>query len=366
MTCVLFFLLLFVHLSSPVKHSLKYFFTASSGIPNFPEYAVAVLVDDVLVGYCDNNIKTVEIKHDWVNALFKKEPHHLMLYRQECFENGPNYFRNTLNTLNQRYNQTGGGHVLQRMNGCEWDDETNVKKGFNQYGYDGEDLISFDMDTFTWVTPQSKAVSTKDKWNADRPRIKHNEKFLTQTLPGWLEKYVDYGKSTLLRRELPSMFLLQKTPSSPVTCHATGFYPRGATLTWRKDEKMLREKVVHREILPNHDDTFQMSVDLKLSSVAPEDWTRYDCVFKLSGVEDGVIIIRLDKDKIITNWKDANANVVLIVAGVVVIAILIVAFGLLYLLYKRRKVQPKTNQQDSNTPHLKVPTNHQQPLLKTP
>ena len=96
------------------------------------------------------------------------------------------------------------------------------------------------------------------------------------------------------------MSLLQKTPSSPVSCLATGFYPHRASLVWRKDGEELHEEVDHGEILPNHDGTFQMSVDLKLSSVTPEDWTRYDCVFQLSGVNED-IITRLDKAVIKTN-----------------------------------------------------------------
>lgn len=98
------------------------------------------------------------------------------------------------------------------------------------------------------------------------------------------------------------MSLLQKTPSSPVSCHATGFYPDRAALIWRKDQEELHEDVDHGEILPNHDGTFQMSVDLNLSSVTPEDWRRYDCVFQLYGVKDD-IVTRLDKDKIRTNDK---------------------------------------------------------------
>ena len=105
---------------------------------------------------------------------------------------------------------------------------------------------------------------------------------------------------TELSPELPSVSLLQKTPSSPVSCLATGFYPHRASLVWRKDGEELHEEVDHGEILPNHDGTFQMSVDLKLSSVTPEDWTRYDCVFQLSGVKEE-IITRLEKDRIRTN-----------------------------------------------------------------
>lgn len=55
------------------------------------------------------------------------------------------------------------------------------------------------------------------------------------------------------------------------------------------------------EILPNPDGTFQMSVDLRLSSVSPEEWSRYECVFQLPGVQDDIVIV-LDKTVIRTNW----------------------------------------------------------------
>ncbi|TWW65956.1 hypothetical protein D4764_21G0008560 [Takifugu flavidus] len=107
-------------------------------------------------------------------------------------------------------------------------------------------------------------------------------------------------KEHLERTELPSVSLLQKTPSSPVSCHATGFYPDRATLSWRKGEEELHEDVDHGEMLLNPDGTFQMSVDLNVSSVPPEDWSSYKCVFQLSGGKE--ITTTLDKNQIRTNW----------------------------------------------------------------
>ncbi|XP_029701362.1 T-cell surface glycoprotein CD1c-like, partial [Takifugu rubripes] len=106
--------------------------------------------------------------------------------------------------------------------------------------------------------------------------------------------------------ELPSVSLLQKTPSSPVSCHATGFYPDRATLSWRKGEEELHEDVDHGEMLLNPDGTFQMSVDLNVSSVPPEDWSSYKCVFQLSGGKE--ITTTLDKNQIRTNWGETVSS----------------------------------------------------------
>ncbi|KAM8766204.1 major histocompatibility complex class I-related gene protein-like, partial [Acanthopagrus schlegelii] len=291
--------LLFCHISSPVLHSLKRFITASTGIPNIPEIVVTAEVDEHLIGYCDSN-NTLDVKHDLAKSFFIKYPERLEWYRQRCFHFFPNFFKSYTHSLMRLYNQTGGVHVLQEVEGCEWDDETEEVKGFIKYGYDGEDLLKLDPNTFTWIALRPEAVTAKPIWDADKVLIQRFNFAFTQIYPGLLNYYVKTGRSVLLRTELPSVSLLQKTPSSPVSCLATGFYPHRASLVWRKDGEELHEEVDHGEILPNHDGTFQMSVDLNLSSVTPEDWTRYDCVFQLYGVKEE-IITRLEKDRIRTN-----------------------------------------------------------------
>uniref|UniRef100_A0AAV2K680 Ig-like domain-containing protein n=1 Tax=Knipowitschia caucasica TaxID=637954 RepID=A0AAV2K680_KNICA len=99
---------------------------------------------------------------------------------------------------------------------------------------------------------------------------------------------------------LPSISLLQKSSSSPVTCQATGFFPGQASIFWTKDGDIYYEGVDFGETLPNNDETFQTSAELDVSSVPSEDWGRYNCVFRLSGYKDE-IITPLDKAAIRTN-----------------------------------------------------------------
>uniref|UniRef100_A0A4W6BY77 Ig-like domain-containing protein n=1 Tax=Lates calcarifer TaxID=8187 RepID=A0A4W6BY77_LATCA len=271
-------------------HSLRFFYTGSYGVMTFPEFVGVVMVDEVEVIYCDSSIGGAEPKQDWMRKLIKDDPEHMDWYSNEC-HTSHNTFKTTTEILMQSFNQTGGVHIYQRMFGCEWDDETAEVKGYDQYGYDGEDFIEFDLKTETWI------------WDNDRAGLSYIKNYLTQVCPEWLKKYVNYGRSSLLRTALPSVSLLQKTPSSPVSCHATGFYPDRAMMFWRKDGEELHEDVDRGEILPNHDGTFQMSVDLK--SPAPGDWERYECVFQLSGVKQD-IIKRLDKAGIRTNRGQAG------------------------------------------------------------
>ncbi|XP_062414609.1 H-2 class I histocompatibility antigen, K-K alpha chain-like [Pungitius pungitius] len=210
------------------------------------------------------------------------------------------------------------------MYGCEWDDETNKVKGYDQYGYDGEDFISFDLETEQYIAPKQQAVITKHKLDNNRALIEQDKNYLTQICPEWLKKYVNYGRSSLMRTGRPSVSLLQKTPSSPVSCHATGFYPDSATLFWRKDGDELREDVDLGEVLPNHDGTFQMRVDLKLSSVPAEDWRRYECVFQLSGVDEDMVT-KLDKTRTNTE-KPAGFTFIIIAVAVLGLIAAVVGF----------------------------------------
>ncbi|KAL3971781.1 xenotropic and polytropic retrovirus receptor 1 [Sarotherodon galilaeus] len=327
-------ILFFCHTASAVIHSLICNFMISSGLPNAPEYLVILNLDNVLMAYYDTNMKTVEPRQHWLKEMKKEDLDTWENYMQ----NAPLYqYRLAEDTKSFFQQQTGGFHVIQQITGCEWDDETGGIHSFTIFGYNGEDFIIFDKDTKTWIASTPEAEIAKENFNGNKARTEEFKAYHKNDCPILLKKSFNYAKSVLHRTVLPSVSLLQKTPSSPVSCHATGFYPNRAMMFWRKDREEIHERVVHREMLPNQDGTFQIQIDLNISSVTPEDWRRYDCVFQLSGIKEDVVI-GLKKSLIRTNCGTCKKSY-----EVIVLLVLIIIGAIGFTVYKKKKEQPPTS-----------------------
>ncbi|XP_048058828.1 H-2 class I histocompatibility antigen, Q9 alpha chain [Megalobrama amblycephala] len=318
-------LLMGVHLAYAGMHSLKYFFTGVSGDIDFPEYTAVGLVDEGQFYYFDSNIKQAVPKTEWIRQnegedYWVRETQNMVGYHQS--------FKNNIQILKERFNQSAGVHTWQLMYGCELNDD-GTTQGYHQYGYDGADFVSLDKNTLTWTAANPQAVITKHKWEATTYAAKEKG-YLENTCIEWLKKYLDYGKDTLERKVSPQVSLLQKDPSSPVTCHATGFYPSGVKISWQKNGQDHDEDVDLGELLSNEDGTFQRTSTI---NVEPDEWknNRFSCV-----VEHQDKTIRKTEDDIITNFGDSVP--IGIIVGVVAAVILLVVIGVVgYLVYQRKK-----------------------------
>ncbi|XP_023200170.1 class I histocompatibility antigen, Gogo-A*0501 alpha chain-like isoform X2 [Xiphophorus maculatus] len=263
------------------------------------EFVAVGLVDGNEVMYYDSNIREAKPKQDWMKKVTEDDPQYWDFQTRELFGTLMSFI-NSIEVAKKRFNQTGGVHIFQNMYGCEFDDEYKEVEGWENFGYDGEDFIALDLKTERWSAPVYQASITKNKWDNDKRKMAETKYYITQTCPDWLEKYLEYGKNSLKRTDFPWLLsLLQKLSSSQVSCHATGFYPSRAEMYWRRDGEEIHEDVNKGEILPNNDGTFQMSVDLNISSISSNDWMRYECVFQLSGLKD--LVIKLEPEKIQTN-----------------------------------------------------------------
>ncbi|XP_038158854.1 BOLA class I histocompatibility antigen, alpha chain BL3-7-like [Cyprinodon tularosa] len=322
------------------NHMLKIYMTGSSGLTEIPAYEAVVEVNDIQAMYC--NAKVVEEKQDWVQQIFNEDPNLFELSKSSCYLESPVFFRNTINTLMGHFNQSEGIHIIQCTGGCELNKETGELTGFVKFGYDGEDLLEFDLKGQKWIALREDALFLKELWDTDKAEIIFITELTTNACYQWLNESLISGNNTLLRTDYPSVALLQKTASSPVRCHATGFYPKTFLMFWAKDEEEIHEGVEHGDVLPNDDNTFKYHVDLDILSIPPEDWKRYECVFQFTGAEDR-ILTKLDEAVIETNRDSEDSpqiRIIIIVVISVLIVIIIIALG--FTACKRENERPLT------------------------
>uniref|UniRef100_A0A672IFQ0 MHC class I-like antigen recognition-like domain-containing protein n=1 Tax=Salarias fasciatus TaxID=181472 RepID=A0A672IFQ0_SALFA len=182
----------------PEIHSAKVFYTGSTQVPNFPEFVAVTLVDDIQATHYDSNTRRKVPTQDWMNKINEKDPEYWNRETERLTGAQQNFKTNI---------EIEGGHPnhtfqcrIPSMFGCEWDDETDEVNGFHQYGYDGEDFISLDLKTETWIAPVQQAVPTKHKWDNDKAHLASLINYFTTDCVGWLKKYVKFGRSSLMRK----------------------------------------------------------------------------------------------------------------------------------------------------------------------
>uniref|UniRef100_A0A8C1DZT0 Ig-like domain-containing protein n=1 Tax=Cyprinus carpio carpio TaxID=630221 RepID=A0A8C1DZT0_CYPCA len=168
------------------------------------------------------------------------------------------------------------------MYGCKWDDQTGETNGFLQEGYDGEDFLSVNLEESRWISPMQQGALTVQKLNKDTANIEYQKQYFSDICIEWLQKYVQYGKSSLQKTVSPQVFLLQKSSSSPVSCHATGFYPSEVKISWMKNDEDHDEDVDLGELLPNEDGTFQKTSTIRITAEERKK-NKYSCVVEHQG-----------------------------------------------------------------------------------
>uniref|UniRef100_A0A8C1L5D2 Ig-like domain-containing protein n=1 Tax=Cyprinus carpio TaxID=7962 RepID=A0A8C1L5D2_CYPCA len=257
-------------------------------IAGFPEVSAVTTLDGQQIDYYDSVIKKLIPKQDWMKKFASGDRwKEYTEYRERVQQ------INKLNipVLMQRFNQSHGVHTYQRMYGCDWDDETGKLHGFDQHGYDGEDFITLDMKELRYITPlilTEKCYVSKNFCFLKKKIIASSENCIFKA---WNEKKIYVN--LLHKFEVLSIFiilfsqsfvapevsLLQRSSSSPVSCHASGFYPAGVTITWLRNGEDHDEEVDLGELLPNEDGTFQKTSILR---VPPDEWKKdqYVCVVK--------------------------------------------------------------------------------------
>ncbi|XP_053530342.1 BOLA class I histocompatibility antigen, alpha chain BL3-7 isoform X2 [Ictalurus punctatus] len=316
---ILIFLAFCVHLSAADTHSYQYFETGVTSGINFPQFTVVGLLDGVEFEYYDSNIRKYIPKTEWMEK--NEEPGYWSRYTQIA-QGTEEIYKDDVAKLMQRFNHTTGVHTVQSMYSCERDDDGTIR-GYYQDSYDGEDFISFDLKTLTWIAPTPQALITKNKWDNDPGYNIQWKNYLEKECIDWLNRHLSYGRETLERKVPPTASVFQKHSSSPeLVCHATGFFPKTVMITWQKDGEDVHEDVELRETLPNQDGSFQKRSILTVSAEDLQKHT-YTCVIQHSSLEKEIVL--REEDIRILNPGGALIGIIVGVVAALLVLVAVVA-----------------------------------------
>ncbi|XP_015685156.1 major histocompatibility complex class I-related gene protein-like, partial [Protobothrops mucrosquamatus] len=203
-------------------------------------------------------------------------------------------FRTRLEWLSKFSHQIGGLHTWQVIWGCELR-EDGRKGGFLRYGYDGMDFISFDKETLRWVAAQPQAKKVKEEWE-DHPRwSQRNKVFLEETCIDMMQKCLSFQKESPKKTEPLVGKVTRKMVDDSLEvliCQAFGFYPKEIQATWRKDGKVYKDKILHRNVAPNSDGTFYVWLSIEID---PKERDRFWCHLEHEGLQ-GPLVLALKEE----------------------------------------------------------------------
>ncbi|XP_047005630.1 BOLA class I histocompatibility antigen, alpha chain BL3-6 isoform X2 [Ictalurus punctatus] len=304
-------------------HTLQYLYTAVTPGVNF---TVVGLVDGEQFVFYNNNMMRIS---EWMKKAEADDTDYEQKETQHV-KDQQDSLQNIVATVMRIFNQSEGVHTLQRIYGCERDDD-GTPRGFDVYGYDGEDFISLDLTTGTWTADNDEAEIFIKEWDPTGDKAKKSKQFLKTDCIDRLQKVLNHSKETLERKDPPTASLFQKNSSSPEVCHATGFFPKTVNITWQKDGEDVHEDVDLRETLPNQDGSFQKRSILTVSAEDLQKHT-YTCVIQHSSM--GKELVLHEEDIRILNPGGAPIG---IIVGVVAVLLVLVAVVAGIVVWKKKK-----------------------------
>ncbi|XP_062828988.1 major histocompatibility complex class I-related gene protein-like isoform X5 [Anolis carolinensis] len=297
--------------SSSSSHSLRYFYTAAS--EDNKSFIIVGYVDDQRICQYDSTVKEKRPSVPWMSKVEEEDPSYWK-DESEVSRNAEVFFKESLVIARNRYNQSGGFHTLQQMYGCDLRKDGS-KAGYRQYAYDGKDFISFDKETLTWTAADVEAQITKRTWDAQSTQNQYLKAYLEEECIEWLEKYLEYGKETLLRTETPEVMVTRKVDHDgmeTLICRVGGFYPKEIDIEWTRDGEVWTQDVFHGLVSPNSDGTYYTWRSI---TVDPKERERYQCHVEHDGLLKPVDVA----------WEEPASNLGLIIECVVV-ALLAIAY----------------------------------------
>uniref|UniRef100_F7D6E5 Ig-like domain-containing protein n=1 Tax=Ornithorhynchus anatinus TaxID=9258 RepID=F7D6E5_ORNAN len=304
------------------SQSLHYFFlTMSSSSLEVPNFVSVGYVNDELFIWYDSRTHLAEARAPWMSAM-KAEYWERENQNQRAWEKVQ---RAEIQAIMRNLNHSGGSHSIQRMFGCEIH-EDNSTSVFWHFGYDGEDHLTLDLDTLTWISANPLAQDTK-KWSEQEVcYAQYNKAYLQGLCLTSLLRYLELGRGRLNRKVPPVVRVtrhLAHNGEPMLRCWAHGFYPRDIRLSWWWDGQELTQETEHVGSRPGGDGTYQSWGAVEVPSGEEH---RYTCRVEHLGLERPLTV----------TWEPPIDPSPIFTGAVVVLALSIVA-AVTWMRRKRRK-----------------------------
>ncbi|XP_018411339.1 PREDICTED: class I histocompatibility antigen, F10 alpha chain-like [Nanorana parkeri] len=256
-------------------HTLRYYYTGvsslGSGLPVFS--SVGYLDDREITNYNSDTHHCLP-KTEWMKKLGSE-------YWERETQTGQNneaVSKHGVLTAMSLYNQTGGIHIVQNMYGCELKDD-GTTDGYDQYGYDGRDLMYLDTKNGIYIPTMKEVQITTQRWNSlEEKRGERWKNYVENVCIPWLKKYTEYGREDLEKRVRPEVKVWGRPQSDGLTrleCLVYGFHPRAVHVKWVRNgvDDVLSDEM--SPILPHPDGTYQIRVSVEVPTREEDTYSCY-------------------------------------------------------------------------------------------
>ncbi|KAI4891648.1 hypothetical protein NFI96_008521, partial [Prochilodus magdalenae] len=232
-----------------------------------PEFTAVSFVNERQITRYDSENNTLTPMHPWVREALSD--HHWEKYKEKHLSEYRR-LREELRATMKSFGHVENVHTFQRRSGCEWDDETSLSKGFDDYGYNGEDFISLDLSQMRYVPHKPEANIMAERWNSDGALLQDQSSYYKHECVNWLKRF---GRTNL--EQTGSISFFQRKPFSPVVCHVAGFCPSALKILWRRDGNEMKENVKIGAVLPDGEGTYLRDVSINITEL---DLNQFTCV----------------------------------------------------------------------------------------
>uniref|UniRef100_A0A9J8BN21 MHC class I-like antigen recognition-like domain-containing protein n=1 Tax=Cyprinus carpio carpio TaxID=630221 RepID=A0A9J8BN21_CYPCA len=170
------------------RHHFYYRYTVLTKADKFPNFTAEAVADDRRMRHYNTEaedwIGVNLIEYDGIKPL--PEPYEPR-----------DWYKDQLKILSN-CTQCSELHILQRIIGCKLEKFPNGTvmnlPVFDEYGFDGDDLMVFNYDTLQWIDKSPNAKEIKKEWDHHTDRKQYSQHYL-KTCMHWISIFNNTNKS---------------------------------------------------------------------------------------------------------------------------------------------------------------------------